>query len=88
MSEEYLSKGFIKHTSAASAYVAMTRGRDDNVIHIVAEDLKDWTRRLNTLRDRTGNEPPPSIRKSPFSLPERIPGYDPREIVIPSRDFR
>jgi len=62
--------------------------REESVIHIVAEDLKDWTRRLNTLRDRTGNEPPPAVRKSPFALPERIPGYDPREIVIPSRDFR
>jgi hypothetical protein len=41
------------------------------------------------LRDRTGAElPSPNARKSPLALPERIPGYDPREIVIPSRDFR
>jgi len=41
------------------------------------------------LRDRTGAElPSPKARKSPLALPERIPGYDPREIVIPSRDFR
>jgi hypothetical protein len=71
--------------------------REESVIHIVAEDLRDWTRRLGTLRDRTGAEtlnelPPasskPAARKSPLALPERIPGYDPREIVIPSRDFR
>jgi error-prone DNA polymerase len=77
--------------AALGATLLYCRGRlqrEENVIHIVAEDLQDWTRRLNTLRDRTGNEPPPAVRKSPFALPERIPGYDPREIVIPSRDFR
>jgi hypothetical protein len=72
--------------------------REESVIHIVAEDLRDWTRRLGTLRDRTGAEtlteppppasPKPAARKSPLALLERIPGYDPREIVIPSRDFR
>jgi error-prone DNA polymerase len=82
--------------AALGATLLYCRGRlqsEESVIHIVAEDLKDWTRRLNTLRDRTGNEPPsksppPSAKKSPLALPERIPGYDPREIVIPSRDFR
>lgn len=28
-----------EHTTAASAYVGMTRGREDNVAHLVAEDL-------------------------------------------------
>jgi DNA polymerase III alpha subunit len=77
--------------AALGATLLYCRGRlqrEESVIHIVAEDLKDWTRRLNTLRDRTGTEPPLSARKPPFALPERIPGYDPREIVIPSRDFR
>jgi len=82
--------------AALGATLLYCRGRlqrEESVIHIVAEDLQDWTRRLNTLRDRTGNEPPselnpPPPAKSPFALPERIPGYDPREIVIPSRDFR
>lgn len=36
-----------KHTGAASAYVAMTRGRDSNTAHLVAENLQDtrpqWT---------------------------------------------
>ena len=30
-----------EHTGAASAYVAMTRGRDTNTAHLVAEDLDD-----------------------------------------------
>jgi error-prone DNA polymerase len=63
--------------------------REASVIHIVAEDLRDWTGRLDTLRDRTGDEPPPPRGKKPlFALPERIPGYDARDLVIPSRDFR
>ena len=82
--------------AALGATLLYCRGRlqrEESVIHIVAEDLRDWTRRLNTLRDRTGaetlNEPPRTdARASPVALPERIPGYDPREIVIPSRDFR
>jgi error-prone DNA polymerase len=76
--------------AALGATLLYCRGRlqrEESVIHIVAEDLRDWTRRLNTLHDRTGAAPPPETRKSP-ALPERIPGYDPREIVIPSRDFR
>ena len=78
--------------AALGATLLYCRGRlqrEESVIHIVAEDLRDWTRRLGTLRDRTGAElPSPNARKSPLALPERIPGYDPREIVIPSRDFR
>jgi error-prone DNA polymerase len=76
--------------AALGATLLYCRGRlqrEESVIHIVAEDLRDWTRRLGTLRDRTGAEPP-AKPKSPFASPERIPGYDPREIVIPSRDFR
>ena len=30
-----------EHTSAASAYVAMTRGREDNIAHLVADDEAD-----------------------------------------------
>jgi error-prone DNA polymerase len=65
--------------------------REEGVIHVVAEDLRDLTPRLNTLRGRAGNEPPPT--KSPFKLPERLPGHDPRDIYVPdiaihSRDFR
>ncbi|MFI4949380.1 MAG: OB-fold nucleic acid binding domain-containing protein, partial [Alphaproteobacteria bacterium] len=65
--------------------------REEGVIHVVAEDLRDMTPRLQTLRARTGIDK--SARKSVFALPERIPGHDPRDIYIPdivihSRDFR
>jgi DNA polymerase III alpha subunit len=65
--------------------------REEGVIHIVAEDLRDLTPRLNTLRTRAGIDK--SARKPVFALPERVPGQDPRDlyipdIVIPSRDFR
>ena len=43
-----------EHTSAASAYVAMTRGRDNNVAHLVAEDTEDARRQWEEVfgRDR------------------------------------
>jgi error-prone DNA polymerase len=82
--------------AALGATLLYCRGRlqrEESVIHIVADDLQDWTPRLNTLRERTGRErtgtePLPNRRKPPFALPEKIPGYDARDIVIPSRDFR
>jgi error-prone DNA polymerase len=61
--------------------------REESVIHIVAEELRDLTPRLNTLRGRTGDEPPP-LGKPPFALPERLPGHDAHDIAVPSRDFR
>ncbi len=43
-----------EHTSAASAYVAMTRGRHQNVTHIVADDVNDARRQWDDAfsRDR------------------------------------
>ena len=43
-----------EHTSAASAYVAMTRGRDDNIAHLVADDEADALRQWEQVfaRDR------------------------------------
>ena len=43
-----------EHTSAASAYVAMTRGRDHNIAHLVAENLDDARRQWDEVfgRDR------------------------------------
>jgi error-prone DNA polymerase len=78
--------------AALGATLLYCRGRlqrEESVIHIVADDLQDWTRRLNTLRERTGSEAlPPPRQKPPSARPEKIPGYDARDIVIPSRDFR
>ena len=82
--------------AALGATLLYCRGqlqREESVIHIVAEDLRDWTARLNTLRERTGDEtlPPPvssSRAKSPFALREKLPGYDSHDLVISSRDFR
>jgi error-prone DNA polymerase len=62
--------------------------REESVIHVVADRLDDMTARLNTLRDRTGDAEPRPMRKPPFALPERVPGYDARDIVISSRNFR
>ena len=53
-----------EHTGAASAYVAMTRGRDSNTAHLVAEDLDDarkqWT--LVFSRDRADLGPAHAAR--------------------------
>jgi hypothetical protein len=62
--------------------------REESVIHVVAEQLDDLTPRLNSLRNRTGDEPPQFFAKPPFSVPVKAPGYDIRDIVIPSRNFR
>ena len=62
--------------------------REESVIHVVADRLDDLTPRLNTLRDRTGETAPQPRRKPPLALPEWVPGYDPRDIVITSRNFR
>ena len=62
--------------------------REESVIHVVAEQLDDLTPRLNSLRNRTGDEPLQSSAKPPFAVPVKAPGYDIRDIVIPSRNFR
>ena len=59
--------------------------REQSVIHVVAERLADMTPRLNTLRDHTGAG---EQSKSPLALPNKPPGYDVRDIVIASRNFR
>ena len=63
--------------------------REESVIHVVADRLDDMTLRLNTLRDRTGDAVAPRpAPKTPFISPAKPPGYDPRDIVITSRNFR
>jgi error-prone DNA polymerase len=77
--------------AALGATLLYCRGplqREEGVIHLVAEDLRDWTVRLGTLRRRTGDEKPPPRGRPPLALRERLAGGDSRDIVIPSRDFR
>ncbi len=92
--------------AALGATLLYCRGRlqrEESVIHLVAEDLRDMTARLNTLRERTGRERTgrertgrertgdealSPHRKSPPAQHERLPGCNPSDIVIPSRDFR
>jgi error-prone DNA polymerase len=62
--------------------------REESVIHVVADRLEDMTPRLNTLRNRTGEAESWSAPKPPFRSPAKPPGYDPRDIVIASRNFR
>jgi len=62
--------------------------REESVIHIVAEKLCDETRRLSTLREQTDPRSSLDPARESFPPPRRIPGYDSREIAIPSRDFR
>ncbi|HEY1795210.1 MAG TPA: error-prone DNA polymerase [Stellaceae bacterium] len=76
--------------TALGATLLYCRGRlqrEESVIHIVAEELRDLTPRLNTLRARTGDEVAPN-KKPPFASPEKPPGYDSHDIVVPSRNFR
>ena len=72
--------------AALGATLLYCRGRlqrEESVIHLVAEDLKDWTPRLNTLREHTGDAPFPAGKRPYF-----LPGNEAPDIVIPSRDFR
>ena len=63
--------------------------REESVIHVVADRLQDMTPRLNTLRERSDDAVAPRPASKPlFRSPAKPPGYDPRDIVIASRNFR
>jgi error-prone DNA polymerase len=62
--------------------------REESVIHVVADRLEDMTSRLNTLRERTGDGEKRPVARPRFGPPARPPGYDPRDIVVTSRNFR
>jgi error-prone DNA polymerase len=62
--------------------------REESVIHVVADRLEDMTRRLNTLHNHTGEAEPRPEPKPLFISPAKPPGYDARDIVITSRNFR
>ena len=64
-----------EHTAAAAAYVAMTRGRDQNVAHLVAEDLDDarhqWVETFG--RDRADLGPGHAARRAAEDLERYAP---------------
>jgi len=62
--------------------------REESVIHVVADRLADMTPRLNTLRNLTGEGESRPAPKPPFAPAVKPPGYDARDIVISSRNFR
>jgi len=64
-----------EHTHAAAAFVAMTRGREDNVIHPVAEDVDDarqvWVETFG--RDRADLGPGHAARRAAEELERYAP---------------
>ena len=68
-----------EHTSAASAYVAMTRGRHHNVAHLVADDATmpaaQWDRCSPATGPTSDPQPPPSgpPRTSSATAPSHPP---------------
>jgi error-prone DNA polymerase len=73
--------------AALGATLLYCRGRlqrEESVIHIVAEDLQDWSARLATLRER-GGAPLPGLASSAAPRPFGRAAHD---LVIASRDFR
>ena len=75
--------------AALGATLLYCRGRlqrEESVIHLVAEDLRDWTARLNTLRERTGDES--FSPKPPAAAPVAPRGYGAPGLAVQSRDFR
>ncbi len=72
-----------EHTHAAAAYVAMTRGREDNVAHLVAEDLDDarhqWIETFG--RERADLGPGRAARRAAEDL-ERYAPHRPLEPAL------
>jgi hypothetical protein len=79
------------HRAALGATLLRCTGklqREESATHVVAKRLDDLTPRLRTLRDRTGDVDAGCQPKSPFASAAKPPGYDRREMVIASRNFR
>lgn len=72
-----------EHTSAAGAYVAMTRGREDNVAHLVAEDLDEarqqWVETFS--RDRADLGPTHAAQRAAEDL-ERYAPHRPLQVAL------
>lgn len=83
-----------EHTGAASAYVAMTRGRESNVAHLIAESVeearKQWVEVFSRNRADLG---PAHARRQAIDAIERYGGQTPRRPTpmapthsLPARD--
>ena len=72
-----------EHTSAAAAYVAMTRGRENNVAHLVAEDhddaRKQWVETFS--RDRADLGPSHAATRAAEDL-ERYAPHRPLQVAL------
>ena len=75
--------------AALGATLLYCRGRlqrEESVIHLVAEDLQDWTPRLATLRERAGDK---SVGDAPSAAAHpNLAGRSTASLAILSRDFR
>ena len=72
-----------EHTTGAAAYVGMTRGRDDNVAHLVAENLDDARKPFNDTfgRDRADLGPGHAAQRAAEDV-ERYAPHRPLEAAL------
>jgi hypothetical protein len=71
-----------EHTSAASAYVGMTRGRDHNTAHLVAVDLDDARRQWDETHARDRADLGPGV--AGLRAAEDIERYGPNRTPRPA----
>ncbi len=71
-----------EHTTAAAAYVAMTRGRDNNVAHLVADTTDDARRQWIELfgRDRADLGPAHAAHRAANDIERYGPAARPRPL--------
>ncbi|WP_345529710.1 MobF family relaxase [Nocardioides endophyticus] len=74
-----------EHTGAAAAYVAMTRGREHNTAHLVAEDLDDARRQWGEVfgRDRADLGPAHARGQAIDAIDRYGPRLQPRRSYVP-----
>ncbi|MEU6135497.1 helicase C-terminal domain-containing protein [Nocardioides sp. NPDC047086] len=71
-----------EHTGAAAAYVAMTRGRQHNTAHLVADDIDDARRQWVEIfsRDRADLGPAHAAHRAADDIDRYGPNITPRYI--------
>ena len=79
-----------EHTGAASAYVAMTRGREANIAHLVAENLDDARQQWVLIfgRDRADLGPAHAGRLAAEEAAKYEPYIDPQRLAERDRSAR